>query len=333
MIYADPGGTTSSSQHRINDLTLKVTSPSNVVYWGNNGLLGGNWSTSGGSPNTVDTVENVFIQNPEAGPWTIEVLADEINQDGHVETPQMDADFALIISCDFCNDCNENGVPDQFDIANGTSTDCNNNGMPDECEGDVCPPTPDPMTWDAPPGPVSTTELTMTATQAIDDTPPVEYFFFWWGDGIGGDSSGWQLARPYNDTGLTANTVYTYVVRARDNSDPRNYTIYSAPASGATHMESPTGVSFGTVTDTSIEVTADGSFTSLTLGQSGIFFEMTPAEGSGANAWLQTTTTNVTGLTLGTTYTFRVKSRNAYGVEPPSPWVGPFTQSTTGDDP
>ncbi len=32
------------------------------------------------------------------------------------------------------NDCNENEVPDECDIANGTSQDCNNNGIPDECD-------------------------------------------------------------------------------------------------------------------------------------------------------------------------------------------------------
>ena len=31
-------------------------------------------------------------------------------------------------------DCNDNGVPDDCDIANGTSTDCNANRVPDECE-------------------------------------------------------------------------------------------------------------------------------------------------------------------------------------------------------
>jgi hypothetical protein len=31
-------------------------------------------------------------------------------------------------------DCNGNGVPDEEDIANGTSEDCNANGVPDECE-------------------------------------------------------------------------------------------------------------------------------------------------------------------------------------------------------
>ncbi len=318
MIYADPGGTTSSSQHRINDLTLKVTSPSNVVYWGNNGLLEGNWSTPGGSPNTIDTVENVFIQNPEAGLWTVEVLADEINQDGHVETPQMDADFALIISCDFCNDCNENGVPDQFDIANGTSSDCNNNGLPDECEGDVCPPTPDPMTWDVSPGPVSTTELTMTATQAIDDTPPVEYYFFWWGDGSGGNTSGWLPSNTYNDDGLVANTVYTYQTRARDGADLHNYGMYSFAASAATHIETPAGFSFGSVTETYIEATATGTFTNLAVGNSGLYFEWeetvtgTPV---GSSGWVLTATVTATGLSPSTRYTFRARARNQDQVE------------------
>jgi hypothetical protein len=31
-------------------------------------------------------------------------------------------------------DCNSNGVPDEVDIANGTSQDCNENGVPDECD-------------------------------------------------------------------------------------------------------------------------------------------------------------------------------------------------------
>ena len=98
LVYTDIHGTTSSSQHRINDLTLKVTSPSAVVYWGNNGLEAGNWSTSGGSADTLNTIENVFVPNPEEGVWTVEVFADEINADGHVETPEEDVDFALVMS-------------------------------------------------------------------------------------------------------------------------------------------------------------------------------------------------------------------------------------------
>jgi len=97
--YADPMGNPASQQHRINDLSLKVTSPSNVVYYGNNGLSGtGQWSTSGGVANTIDTVENVFIQSPEAGNWTVEVLGSQIVQDSHTETPAVDADYALVVS-------------------------------------------------------------------------------------------------------------------------------------------------------------------------------------------------------------------------------------------
>jgi len=98
LVYKDPPGTTSSSQHRINDLTLKVTSPAGSVYWGNHGLLGGNWSVPGGAANTLDTVENVFVQSAMAGQWTIEVIASEINEDGHRGTPEVDANYALVVS-------------------------------------------------------------------------------------------------------------------------------------------------------------------------------------------------------------------------------------------
>ena len=36
-------------------------------------------------------------------------------------------------------DCNENGVPDECDIADGTSADCNGDGIPDDCL-EFCPP-------------------------------------------------------------------------------------------------------------------------------------------------------------------------------------------------
>jgi len=37
------------------------------------------------------------------------------------------------------SDCNENGIPDDEDIAEGTSEDCQPNGIPDECETDCQP--------------------------------------------------------------------------------------------------------------------------------------------------------------------------------------------------
>ncbi|MFI4915810.1 MAG: GC-type dockerin domain-anchored protein [Phycisphaerales bacterium JB060] len=97
LTWADRQGTTSSTVHRINNLDLRVTSPSGQTFWGNHGLNSGIWSVAGGSANTVDTVENVFIQNPEAGTWTVEVIAADLNTDGHRETTGRDADFALAV--------------------------------------------------------------------------------------------------------------------------------------------------------------------------------------------------------------------------------------------
>jgi hypothetical protein len=98
MIYNDPSGTTSATKHRINDLTLKVTSPSGQVFWGNNGLSDGNESVAGGTANDLDTVENVFVTSPEGGVWTVEVIASEINQDGHVATAALDASYSLVVA-------------------------------------------------------------------------------------------------------------------------------------------------------------------------------------------------------------------------------------------
>lgn len=97
LVYRDPAGTVSATQHRINNLDLKVTAPNGTIYWGNNGLNAGNVSTSGGSPNTLDNVENVIIANPAAGTWTVEVIAAEINQDGHPATAAVDSAFALVV--------------------------------------------------------------------------------------------------------------------------------------------------------------------------------------------------------------------------------------------
>ncbi len=98
LVFRDPPGTTASTQHRINNLDLRVIAPDGTIYWGNNGLSAGNWSTSGGVANTKDTVENVFVQSPLAGSWQVQVIAAELNQDSHLETGSLDADYALVVS-------------------------------------------------------------------------------------------------------------------------------------------------------------------------------------------------------------------------------------------
>lgn len=99
LVYPDPSGTTSSAQHRINDVSLTLVSPSGVVYYGNQGLRGALWSTPGGpGPDTKNTVENVFVASPEAGVWTASVSADEVNQDGYTATPERDVTYSLVVS-------------------------------------------------------------------------------------------------------------------------------------------------------------------------------------------------------------------------------------------
>ncbi|HEB53907.1 MAG TPA: hypothetical protein ENI87_11700, partial [bacterium] len=95
--WNEPAGNPAASQQLINNLSLRVTSPSGTVYWGNNGLENGVWSVAGGSEDTINSIECVFVQNPQAGNWNVEVLATAIVQDNHVETPAVDADYGLVV--------------------------------------------------------------------------------------------------------------------------------------------------------------------------------------------------------------------------------------------
>lgn len=98
LVYADKEATVTATVHRVNNLDLKVTAPDGAVYFGNVGLKANMHSTPGGAPNRLDTVENVFVPSPRAGTWRVEVIADEINADTHLETPEVDADYALVVS-------------------------------------------------------------------------------------------------------------------------------------------------------------------------------------------------------------------------------------------
>jgi hypothetical protein len=98
MAYADPQGTANSAIHRVNNVNLSVTRLSDgMLWWGNNGLSAGNFSTAGGVANDRDTMECVYLQNPAAGIYLVTVTAASVVQDGKVETPQLDVDYALVM--------------------------------------------------------------------------------------------------------------------------------------------------------------------------------------------------------------------------------------------
>ena len=88
LCWIDPSAPSSTGNGRslLNNLDLRVTSPLSTVYYGNVGLDNDTWSIGGmgdnrwsipsygGHRDDVNNVENVFIQNPFPGVWTIEVL-------------------------------------------------------------------------------------------------------------------------------------------------------------------------------------------------------------------------------------------------------------------
>ena len=58
-----------------------------------------------------------------------ELLHRELGKDDTTDVDQNE-----IPDCLEGDDCNDNGIPDECDIADRTSEDCNDNGIPDACE-------------------------------------------------------------------------------------------------------------------------------------------------------------------------------------------------------
>ncbi len=188
---------------------------------------------------------------------------------------------------------------------------------------DAEPPTPNPMSFASTPAPIATDQLQMTATTATDPSG-VTYIFT---NATLGFLQTESATPQFTATGLQPNTLYSITVAARDNSPLENTTNSSSFANGITFIQTPQGIDIGTITDTSIQVTALGTFSNLNVPSSGLFFEMTPAHGSGANVWVQSQTITVTGLTPGTEYTFRVQARNRNAIT--TPFTAPVNASTT----
>ncbi len=127
---------------------------------------------------------------------------------------------------------------------------------------DTTPPNPDPMLWAVEPYAVSKSSISMTATDAIDDSGFVEYQFVCTSGGLGCISSTWQTDPSYVVTGLDSDTAYNYHVKARDNS--ANETEFSLSATAIT-LTNTVPLSFNDIVEgnenatTSIDVLANDS--------------------------------------------------------------------------
>jgi hypothetical protein len=183
---------------------------------------------------------------------------------------------------------------------------------------DTDPPTPNPATFASAPAAVSDTEITMTATTGSDASPPVQYFFDETSGNPGGTDSGWVTNPVYNDTGLQAETQYTYTVQMRDNL--ANTGTASAPANATTDPTpdtdppTPDPATFASppaaVSDTEITMTATtGSDPS---GPVEYYFDETSGNPGGTDSgWVTNPVYNDTGLQGSTQYTYTVQMRDS----------------------
>ncbi len=76
--WTDYPSNPAAATHLVNDLDLEVESPSGQIYLGN--VFSAGESVPGGSPDRVNNVEAVRIENPEAGTWTVRVAPFAIPQ-------------------------------------------------------------------------------------------------------------------------------------------------------------------------------------------------------------------------------------------------------------
>jgi hypothetical protein len=87
LVWSDFASTEAAAANLVNNLNLTVSGPGGVSYKGN--LFSGGWSQAGGSADTVNNVENVYVQAPAAGTWTVQVSGANV--------PNGPQPFALVV--------------------------------------------------------------------------------------------------------------------------------------------------------------------------------------------------------------------------------------------
>ncbi|HEY5913432.1 MAG TPA: S8 family serine peptidase [Verrucomicrobiae bacterium] len=94
LAWSDAPGSTTGAAYN-NDLDLVVTL-GNFSYKGN--VFSGSTSTTGGSADSRNNVESVFLPPGYSGPFTITITAADINSDGVPNNAEpLDQDFALVV--------------------------------------------------------------------------------------------------------------------------------------------------------------------------------------------------------------------------------------------
>jgi hypothetical protein len=96
VTWSDAPGAGGANPALVNNLDLQATSPGGTTYYGNRFTNG--WSATGGSFDTRNNTENVYIQTPQAGLWNVRVRATTIAGSGVPDQPGNDQDYAIVAS-------------------------------------------------------------------------------------------------------------------------------------------------------------------------------------------------------------------------------------------
>ncbi len=128
---------------------------------------------------------------------------------------------------------------------------------------DTAAPIPNPMTFATVPNAISSTEIAMVATTALDaQSAPVQYFFDEQTGNAGGSDSVWQSSTSYTDSGLSPLTSYSYMVSSRD---ALGNTTAASAAENATTPDAP---SSNILLETGVVSGVGTSWTTVNLGSS-----------------------------------------------------------------
>ncbi|MBX3382236.1 MAG: S8 family serine peptidase [Phycisphaeraceae bacterium] len=111
MAYHDAPAAVNALLTPVNNLDLEVVSPSGQVFLGN--VFAGGFSATGGTPDTLNNLEQVHIASPELGVWEVRIVAAAVNEGAQ--------GFALVVSGDVApagciGDFNGDGGVDGADV-------------------------------------------------------------------------------------------------------------------------------------------------------------------------------------------------------------------------
>jgi carbonic anhydrase/acetyltransferase-like protein (isoleucine patch superfamily) len=174
---------------------------------------------------------------------------------------------------------------------------------------DSAAPVPNAPTWLVTPSALSDTTVAMSATPGTDASNWIEYSFTASG---GGNDSGWISSHIYIDANVTPGTAPSYTIRMRDRAG--NQTAASAPASAslpgqslgtASFLQAPVGIANGQITMTAARPPA-------AVGKLEYKFDRT-SPSAATSGWRASPTWTHTGLSTGSTHSYTVTIRDAYG--------------------